>query len=204
MGWGRRGMALTMSGALLGGALVFAPQSVSAAPPPAVAPQAQCPTGAPGLAVKVSWQTVDTFFLAMDTHITVANCRSKIRYVRIVWNSLKSAGTGLVEQDAEIRSTLPAKNGNRRYLINARKYLRALYTEAATNSGPIKGIALDDKKSLNNLMNCQLLMDKTPINTADYSFTIRVEPLDSRLRVIPTVGAASLGPFACGQPIGTT
>lgn len=204
MVWGRHAVALAMSGALLGSALVLTPQAVTAAPAPAVAPQAQCPAGAPGLAVKVGWQTVDTFFLAMDTYITVANCRSRIRYVRIVWNSLKSAGTGLVEQDAEIRSTLPAKNGNRRYLITARKFLRALYTEAATNSGPIKGIALDDKKSLNNLMNCQFLMDKTPINVSDYSFTIRVEPLDARLRVIPNVGAASLGPFACGQPIGTT
>lgn len=194
------GCVLTV-GLLFGGVGAFAPSLYASESTTAIQAPRKCQAGAPSLAVRVGWKEVDTFYLNMQTHVQILNCRGRVKSVRIIVKSLRAGGTGKVEQDVTILGTQPSRYANKAMMVHLNQFLRVVDLEGDAGQG--KGVVLDDKRSFYNLQSCTLMTDGRPIDTSDFSFLVRVEPLDGKRKVIPDVGAAVIGPFACGQLAGT-
>lgn len=193
------------------GALIASP--VQASEGAAVAAAAPCPPGRPGIAVQVGWRVQDVNWLVMVPHVQVANCRSRVHYVRI---RLESFNNGFpVQWKTSAFGTYPKKYGNANMTVHWPNYLPVLYE--AGQSGRYTGIGFADvypdsdpgnaaaNQRPYELATCTRRVDGLDIDTSAVTFTVSVWPLDKRHRPLPDVGGAVLGPFTCGQAnVGTT
>jgi hypothetical protein len=175
----------------------------------AVAPAASaCPAGRPGLAVTVGWRQQDVNWLVMTPHVQVANCKGRIKAIRL---RLESYNNGYLTQRAtDLYGTYPSKYGNKNMMIHWPNYLPTVYE--AGQSGRFVGIGFADvypRSAPTNaaanqrpyeLSTCSRRVDGLDIDTSGVTFKLFVWPVDAKHKVIPDVAGAVLGPFTCMQP----
>lgn len=199
-------LGITCSVALL---MLATPLSPSHAADQAYSQAAKkCGPNSPGLAVTVGWRMQDENWLVMTPHVQVANCKRRIKYVRILLQSFNNGF--LTERRTEGMGTYPSKYGNTSMTVHWPNYLPVKYEVG--QSGRYVGVGFapvrpegDEKNVRKNqrpyeLTSCTRRVDGLEVDTSGVTFTVNVWPLDGKRRIIKDIGAAALGPFTCLQP----
>jgi len=207
--WRGVGLAAGAAAALIAGFLTVPAQATSESSGYTVAVAAKpCPPGRPGLAARVGWRKQDVNWLVMTTHVQVANCKGRIKYVRILVESFNNGF--LTQRKTDAFGTYPSKYRNKNMMVHWPNYLPTIYE--AGQSGRYVGIGFADvfpdsaprKAAINQrpweLSTCTRRVDGLEVDTSGVTFKVSVWPLDGKRRVIRDIGAAMLGPFTCLQP----
>ena len=209
----RSRLLIALCAAVMTSMLVGAPQSLAlqdGAQPAA----RSCKPGTPGLAATVGWRTQDENWLVMTPHVQVANCRGRIKYVRVLIESYNNGF--LTERKTNAFGTYPSKYGNGNMMVHWPNYLPTVYE--ANQSGRYVGIGFADvfpdsapadasrasiariNQRPYELTSCTRRVDGIEVDTSAVTFQVTVWPLDARRKIIRDIGSAILGPFTCLQP----